>query len=114
MFGCFFLGAATYFVYGLLRPKWAIAAGALWSFLAYDVVLAIPYLRLIGSDTKTSIYGPSNPVNMPSLIVYLFVIGASAAIALYAFFVHPPTRVIRTVARSHRVDEPRGRLARLR
>src|SRR5215831_10951843 len=43
LLGWFFLGAACYFLYGLLRPGWQNASGQLWAFLAYDLVLNVPY-----------------------------------------------------------------------
>lgn len=104
LFGCFFLGAATYFMYALRRPSWVIAAGALWSFLAYDIILAIPYLGMLGENDDAAGYGgpygssPSNSaqeVNDLSLVIYLLVLGISAMIALYAFFIAPETRILR-------------------
>ena len=44
LIGCFFLAASCYFLYGLLRPSWQNACGQLWAFLAYDLVLIIPFL----------------------------------------------------------------------
>lgn len=101
LFGCFFMGAAAYFIYALRRPRWVIAAGALWSFLAYDIVLAIPYLEMLGDDDtggSAGIYGGSGSgngdgVNELSLAIYLLVLGVSAAVALYAFFFNAGTRI---------------------
>lgn len=95
IFGSFFLGAALLFIYALYRNLWGIAAGALWGFLAYDLVLAIPYLQLIDDDSRTSIYGPTDPINERSLAIYLSVIGLSALVAIYALLVHRPTRIAR-------------------
>ena len=52
--GLMFLGAASYFGYGLVRPRWTNAGGQLAGFLAYDVVLdraaahpvRVPVLRM--------------------------------------------------------------------
>jgi hypothetical protein len=107
LFGCFFLGAAAYFIYALRRPSWVIAAGALWSFLAYDIVLAIPYLRMLGEDAETGGYGGmygygsstgTDAVNELSLAIYLIVLGVSAVVALYAFLIDPQTRLVRSTA----------------
>ncbi|MEZ4498367.1 MAG: hypothetical protein R2845_16675 [Thermomicrobiales bacterium] len=100
LFGCFFLGAATYFLYALWRDRWVIAAGALWAFLAYDIVLAVPYVKLLadGDDGVEGLYGSSSgggEVNELSLALYLLVIGVSTLVALFAFFLHPATRVLR-------------------
>ncbi len=42
LLGWFFLGAACYFLYGLIHPSWQEAAGQLWAFLVYDLVLIVP------------------------------------------------------------------------
>jgi hypothetical protein len=102
LFGCFFLGASAYFVYALRRPQWVIAAGALWSFLAYDIVLAIPYLKMLGGDAGSNGYsgmygasrsGNGDGVNEISLVPYLIVLGVSAGVAVYAFFINGETRI---------------------
>ena len=41
-----FLGSAIYFAYGLQRPVWGNAKGQLLGFLAYDLVLIVPFVRL--------------------------------------------------------------------
>ncbi len=104
LFGCFFLGASAYFVYAVRHAYWVIAAGALSSFLAYDVVLALPYLRMLVDDEESTGYGGmyggyrsdgGDDVNETSLVLYLAVIGISACVALYAFLAHPDTRMVR-------------------
>lgn len=100
LFGLIFLGAAVYFVHGVLNPLWAFGAGQLWSFLAYDLVLFAPYLRMLfsGSPVSGSAYddygGAAGQVNMVSLTVYLSVLGVSTVLALYMAFVHPATRIV--------------------
>jgi hypothetical protein len=47
--GMMFLGAASYFAYGLVRPGWTNAGGQLAGFLAYDLVLIVPLLTRSGS-----------------------------------------------------------------
>jgi hypothetical protein len=97
MIGAMFMGAATYFAYGLWRNCWAHGGGQLAGFLAYDVVLAIPYLRMIGDDDSGGgmygSYGGRDEVNDSSLTVYLTVIAVSAAISIYYLAIHRPTRV---------------------
>jgi hypothetical protein len=104
IFGAVFLGSAVFFAYGAIRPDWTFAACALWAFLAYDLVLAIPYLQMIGKDTSSSttfdMYGyvtstGGNGVNEQSLTVYLAVIAASIALTIYCFLIHPTTRIVR-------------------
>lgn len=91
VFGCIFIGAATYFIYGVVRARWAFAAGQLWGFLAYDIVLVIPYAQMLaGSSATTDDYGYGNSINMPSLVVYMGVLGASAALAGWMLITHRP------------------------
>jgi len=44
LIGCMFLGAAAYFAYGVAAPRWENAGGQLAGFLAYGVVLILPFL----------------------------------------------------------------------
>lgn len=71
IYGLIFLGSAVYFAYGLQRPVWGNAKGQLLGFLAYDLVLIIPFVRLLFVSPSLS------------LIVYLAVILASAALAIW-------------------------------
>ena len=97
VFGFIFLGAAVYFLYGFVRPRWAFGAGQLWGFLAYDIVLFVPYGRMLFGDSAGSGYddygGYGAGVNVPSLTVYLTVLTLSTALALYMFVIHPETRI---------------------
>jgi hypothetical protein len=83
VFGCIFLGDAFYFLYGLLRPRWHNAMGQLLSFLAYDLVLIVPYLKL---------FQTVKPEHLLNLGVYVAVLLYSGAIAVYYLFIHPKTR----------------------
>ena len=82
--GCLFLGAAAYFVYGLLRPSWANAGGQLAGFLAYDLVLIGPLLSRLPAIA---------PEFRLSLIIYLVVVIYSGLLAVYYLFIHRPTRL---------------------
>ena len=95
IFGLLFLGASTFFAYGVAWPRWAFAAGQLWGFLAYDVVLLIPYGRILtsGPGAFDAYGGSADAVNTPSLVVYLCVLLASAALAIYMFAFDRRTRV---------------------
>jgi hypothetical protein len=84
IFGCIFIGDAFYFLYSLLYPRWHNAAGQLLSFLAYDLVLIVPFLLLF----KTV-----KPEFMLNLIVYVAVLIYSGAIAVYFLFVNSQTRL---------------------
>ena len=83
VFGCIFVGDAFYFLYGLLRPRWGNAAGQLLSFLAYDLVLIVPFVLL--SDTV-------QPERMFNLMVYIAVLVYSGGLAIYYLLIHPQTR----------------------
>lgn len=83
IFGCIFLGDAFYFLYGLLRPQWNNACGQLLSFLAYDLVLIVPFIGL---------FPAVKPGYMLNLVVYTAVLLYSAAVAVYYLFLHSPTR----------------------
>jgi hypothetical protein len=82
--GWMFLGAAVYFVYSLLRPSWLNAAGQLMGFLAYDVVLIVPFLTRLPSVPQENRLG---------LTVYTGVVIYSGLLAIYYLFLHKPTRL---------------------
>ncbi|GEM48354.1 hypothetical protein [Deinococcus cellulosilyticus] len=105
IFSFAFFGAAYYFGYGVVRPCWSNAVGQLLSFLAYDLVLIIPYLmRLLGGEgegpASPYMYGsygsaPSAPQGggTLSLVLYILVLLYSAALAVYHLMIHPRTRL---------------------
>ncbi len=84
IFGCFFLGAACYFAYGLIQPRWHNACGQLLGFLAYDIILIVPFLAHFATVT---------PAHLPSLIVYVAVLIYSGALAIYYLFFKRSTRL---------------------
>jgi hypothetical protein len=86
IYGWMFLGAAAYFIYGLLRPSWHNAAGQLAGFLAYDAVLIVPFILLLPNV---------NPRWQLNLIVYTMVVTLSGLLAIYYLFINPATRVWR-------------------
>ena len=83
VFGCIFLGDAFYFLYGLFRPRWGNACGQLLSFLAYDLVLIVPFIQLF--DTI-------KPGRLLNLLVYIAVLVYSGGLAIYYLFIDPKTR----------------------
>jgi hypothetical protein len=97
VFGCIFLGAAAFFANALRSGRWAVAAPALWGFLVYDLVLFVPYGRLLFADSTVAddIYGEGQRINLTSLAIYLSVLAASTLLALYAALVDPATRLWR-------------------
>ncbi len=82
--GWMFFGAAVYFVYGIIRPSWQNSAGQLAGFLAYDLVLIVPFL------TRLPTVAPEHRLG---LIVYTIVVSYSGLLAIYYLFVHGPTRL---------------------
>jgi hypothetical protein len=82
--GGMFLGAAAYFVYALLRPSWVNSAGQLVGFLAYDVVLIVPFLTRLPSAAPEVRLG---------LTIYTAVVTLSGLLAIYYLFIHKPTRL---------------------
>jgi hypothetical protein len=85
IFGSIFIGDACYFLYGLLKPRWHNAQGQLLSFLAYDLVLIVPFIQL---------FGTVKPELMLNLTVYVAVLIYSSAIAVYFLLIQPQTRMI--------------------
>jgi hypothetical protein len=83
-----FFGAATYFVYALMRPTWVNAAGQLAGFLAYDVVLIVPFLSRLPTAA---------PEHRIGLIIYTAVVIYSGLLAIYFLVIHKPTRVGRHI-----------------
>lgn len=83
-FGFIYLGAAAYFAYGYLEPRWSNAAGQLIGFLAYDIVLIGPFVDRFGEVSGTE---------LASLIVYTAILAYSAALAVYYLFVDEATQL---------------------
>jgi hypothetical protein len=81
--GWMFLGAALYFFYGLLRPSWVNSAGQLVGFLAYDVVLIVPFLTRLPTTP---------PQHRVGLTIYTAVVVYSGLLAIYYLFIHRSTR----------------------
>jgi hypothetical protein len=83
IFGCIFVGDAFYFLYGVFRPHWHNALGQLLSFLAYDLVLIVPFVALL--DTV-------EPERYINLLVYIAVLLYSGGLAAFYLFINPQTR----------------------
>ena len=84
LYGWIFLGAACYFAYALVVPRWGNARGQLMGFLAYDVVLIVPFLKH---------FATVDPAFRINLIVYVTVLVYSGALAVYYLFVNKMSRV---------------------
>lgn len=85
VYGWIFLGASLYFLYAVVNPMWENAAGPLMGFLAYDVVLILPFIRHF-ADVR--------PEHMTSLILYMAVVTYSGLLAIYYLFINRETRII--------------------
>jgi hypothetical protein len=68
----------------LLRPRWGNAFGQLLSFLAYDLVLIVPFLSLFDTVKPDRIFG---------LTVYFAVLVYSGGLAVYYLLINPQTRL---------------------
>jgi hypothetical protein len=83
LYGWIFLGAACYFLYALINPKWPNAQGQLLGFLAYDVVLIVPFLNH---------FATVDPRLWINLVVYTGVIVYSGLLAIYYLLLDKATR----------------------
>jgi hypothetical protein len=79
-FGIMFLGAAAYFIYGIVEPVWSNAKGQLIGFLAYDAVLLVPYVNLWPTTEGDQRIG---------LTVYLAALAISGVIAIWYLCFNP-------------------------
>jgi hypothetical protein len=85
LLGWIFIGNALAFALPLLqrRPPWLMAAPPLLGLLVHGLVLAVP-LALHTAAVR--------PEHRLSLFAYLIVLAAGAALAVWALFIHAPTR----------------------
>ena len=84
VYGWIFLGAACYFLYAVARPVMANTTGQLLGFLAYDLVLIVPFTQHLDKVP---------PALRTNLWVYLAVLVFSAVLALHALGLHRATRL---------------------
>jgi hypothetical protein len=82
-FGFIYLGAAAYFVWGFLHPRWPNAAGQLVGFLAYDLVLIGPFVDH---------FDVAEGGQLTSLVIYTAFVVYSGSLAAYYLLIHPETR----------------------
>jgi K+-sensing histidine kinase KdpD len=83
LFGWIFMGAMTYFIYAVLRPGWYNARGQLLGFLAYDLVLIVPFVQH---------FATVKPEHLLSLVIYLTVIVYSGLLAGFYLVANRATR----------------------
>ncbi len=83
-YGGIFLGAMCYFLYGFIYPCWGNAKGQLLGFLAYDLVLIVPFVRH---------FAAVKPEMLLSLTIYTAVVSYSGLLAIFFLFAYAPTRL---------------------
>jgi hypothetical protein len=84
VYGWIFLGAMVYFVHAVVRPGWHNATGQLLGFLAYDVVLIVPFIQH---------FSTVDPELRMNLIIYVAILVFSGGLAAYYLFINPATRL---------------------
>lgn len=107
MIGGVFIGAASWFVYGLWRRTWVHTGGQLAGFLAYGLVLGIPYWRTMFDRESMSasggyqsfpgqvVSGPAYDINETSLSFYTATITIASLVCAWYLFVNRTTRIYR-------------------
>jgi hypothetical protein len=86
--GWFFLGSAVYFAHAYLRPVMGNVYAQLLAFLAYDLILIVPFLRHFDNVA---------PAHRLSLVVYTGVVIYSGLLAIYYLALDPSTRIPTTL-----------------
>ena len=84
LFGLMFLGAAAYFAFGLVEPRWENAGGQLAGFLAYDAVLIVPFVQRLPTI---------DPALRLNLVIYTAVVATSAILAIWYLGLDRRTRL---------------------
>ncbi len=98
--GWIFIGAAAFFLYGMLRQGWQNASGQLVGFFAYDVVLIIPFLLHFANV---------EPGRVTSLLVYVGVLVYSGILSAYYLFLNKGTRGVFRASQQQGVVSSQGR-----
>lgn len=73
-----------YFLYGSIKPVWGNFRGQLIGFLAYDVILIVPFIQHLATVKAE---------HQLSLYVYTSVVVYSALLSLHFLLIHPTTRI---------------------
>src|SRR5262249_39700887 len=83
-YGWVFIGMALFFAYALLKPAWNNARGPLMGFVAYDLVLLVPFLQH---------FAVVRPGQLLQLIVATGIVIGSGTLAVYYLCLNKMTRV---------------------
>ncbi|MBL8162543.1 MAG: hypothetical protein JNJ61_11195 [Anaerolineae bacterium] len=86
VYGWIFFGAAAYFAYSVVRPHWGDSIGQLLGFLAYDLVLIIPFVNL---------FPTIKPELRFSLYFYTGVVVFTMLLSIAYVFINPRTHIVR-------------------
>jgi hypothetical protein len=97
--GLIFLGAASSYIYGALRPMWSFVAAPLLGFLVYDLILIVPLIDHL-SDVLDE--------QRTSLFIYVAVLVYSGLLAAWFLLVSPRTRLSGRRAAARRASTPGG------
>ena len=82
--GLIFLGAASSYIYGALRPVWSFVAAPLLGFLVYDLILIGPLVNHFSEVIDAQ---------RTSLVIYVAVLAYSGLLAIWYLLVSAGTRL---------------------
>jgi uncharacterized membrane protein len=85
IFGWVFLGDGLFFLHGVLRPYRNNARGQLANFLAFDLVLLVPFVRHFSDATDDQLVG---------LGIWTAIIVISGVLAVYYLLIDARTRLV--------------------
>jgi hypothetical protein len=85
IYGWAFLGGTAYGAYALLKPVVSNARGQLIGFLAYDLLLLLPFFANLGTV---------RPDRHWNFVMFIATFLFSGAVAVYYLFLHPQTRFL--------------------
>lgn len=83
IYGWAFLGGTAYGAYALLRPYVSNARGQLIGFLAYDLLLIVPFFANLSTV---------RPDRHWNFVMFIATFVFSGVVAVYFLFIHPRTR----------------------
>jgi hypothetical protein len=84
MYGWIFFGNAAFFLFAIFSPKISNVYGPLLAFLAYDLVLIVPFLGHFAAVRRDL---------LPNLTFYVAVLLYSGALAVYYVFINRRSRL---------------------
>ncbi len=97
--GLCLMGSVFYFGFGAIDGRWVHAGGQFAGFLAYDLVLIPPYLRMLNADdgvvtaSASGFTSYASNVNDGPLYIFLTAIGISLVMSVWYLFLDRRTRM---------------------